>query len=620
MHFLPVPSPYLSGHKNSNQQYINTTRSIRVLLTLSIIALITLLSSCAQQAQTPTKLKLPTDTHSEAKNRGQNETKPQKASITSPRSFSADTLYTLLVAEVAGNREHYHLALANYYNQAVRTKDAGVAARTTHIARYLNARPVALSSAKLWVELEPSNLEAQLAATVELTLAGDVKDALAHAESVLALGGDAPLQPLAITATSQSELTLQLIPKFRRLTEQYPHNSEVALGLAILLKSSKNYQEALSITRRVQRQQPKLFDAPLLLSHLLIDLERRDEARTLLEDLLKIHPQASRLRLQYARLLIREDLTLARQQFAELVKQRPQDGNMILSLALIQLETGHIDEAQPLFERLLELEQHESAANYALGRINEQRGNIPLAVDHYRRVDTDGEYMTAITRGTGLLLASGDPQTANSWFNELRQRHNNKAKQFYLLEAKLLHKFAFHREARILLSQALEEYSNNQQLIYAHAMASEQLGEYSEFEAGLRKLLLHEPNNASLLNTLGYNLLADDSRLEEARQLIGRALELSPEDPAIIDSMGWAQYRLGNHQEAVKLLRKAMQQLPNHEIAAHLGEALWAQGNRKQALAVWKQGLKLNPESKIIPETMQRLKGEQNLDQQISER
>ncbi|WP_226665924.1 tetratricopeptide repeat protein [Microbulbifer aggregans] len=535
------------------------------------------------------------------------------------KPFPIETFYTLLVAEVAGNRQQYDLALANYYFQAERTQDAGVAARATRIARFLNARRAALRSARLWVELEPDNPDAQLAATAELTLAGEVDDALTHAKRALKLGGDAPLQSVAATAISNEETAIKLLPEFRQLSQMYPGNHEASLALAMLLRENKQLEEALKISRQVQEQDPSLLDAPLLESHILIDMGRQKEARHLLEGLVALYPKESRLRLQYARLLIREDLELAQQQFIELVKQRPNDGNLILSLALIQYETKQLDKAKPLLERLLAIEEHESAAHFYLGNIDEQNNDFRGAVTHYRLVRPGSDYVQAITRGTELLAANGQLQEADAWFSELRDRHPGQQEQFYLLQSELLNKYNHLQQAQTVLASALEKDDSSSRLIYAHAMASEQLGDIENFELGLRKLLSRDPDNANLLNTLGYKLLSYDDRLDEALVLITKALALSPDDPAIIDSMGWAQFRLGNHAEAVKYLQQALQLLDDHEIAAHLGEALWATGEHQQAMQIWERGLKQNPESTIIPEAMQRLKDQQRLEQHVTE-
>ncbi|WGL16446.1 tetratricopeptide repeat protein [Microbulbifer bruguierae] len=535
------------------------------------------------------------------------------------RPFPIDTFYTLLVAEVAGNREQYDLALANYYFQAEQTKDAGVAARATRIARFLNARRAALRSAQLWVELEPDNPDAQLAATAELTLAGELDKALKHAELALDMGADAPLQSVAATAVDSEELATKVLPEFRRLSQKHPHNPEVTLALAMVLRANNNHEEALRLTKQVQEQDPSLLDAPLLQSHILIDMGREQEARQLLENLVALYPKESRLRLQYARLLIRDDLELAQQQFKELVKQNPSDGNLMLSLALIQYETKQFDDAKRLLEALLEKEEHESAAHFYLAGIAEQSGDLQQAVTHYRMVRPGSDYVPAITRGTTLLVANGDLEEAQSWFDELRQRHPGQKEQFYLLQSELLTKYESPQEAQRLLSDAVKANEDSNRLIYAYAMISEQLGDIENFELCLRKLLSRDPDNANLLNTLGYKLLSYDDRLDEALVLITKALEQSPDDPAIIDSMGWAQHRLGNHSVAVEYLQKAMSMLKDHEIAAHLGEALWALGDRQQAMQVWEQGLQINPESKLIPEAMQRLQDQKRLEQHVTE-
>ncbi|GAA5444165.1 beta-barrel assembly-enhancing protease [Microbulbifer sp. NBRC 101763] len=536
-----------------------------------------------------------------------------------PRAFPIDTFYTLLVAEVAGIREQYDVALANYYHQAEVTKDAGVAERATRIARFLNARQAALRSAQLWVELEPDNADAQLALTAELTLAGELSEAMVHAEQALKLGGKAPLQSLAATAIGREKLDDRIRAEFARLARAYPNNDEVALAHAMVLRATEQYNQALVVVRRIQESHPDQLDAPLLQSHLLVDLGKRREAIELLEKLVSVHPNETRLRLQYARLLIREDLALARQQFAELVKQRPEDGNLILSLALIQYETNQLDLAKPLLDKLLELEQHESAAHFYLGGLAEKRGEIATAVKHFRQVEPGNDYVEAITKGTKLLATSGKHDENEKWFTKLRQQHPRQEEHFFLMEVELLRKNDEPLKALERVEQGLKVMSGSGRLMYTRALLNDQLGNATAFEHDLRSLLERDPENATVLNALGYKLIDDDARLQEAFELISKALKLEPEDPAIIDSMGWVQYRLGNFSAAEKYLRQAMDKLPDHEIAAHLGEVLWVQGDREGALKIWRDGMKLNPQSKIIPAAMKRLQIKETLEQHASD-
>lgn len=606
-----------------------TLTGAAILLLGSLLA-----SSCAQQQpdneaallpEAPSATEQPQATESSTAS----ETMPVQAASgasrapaeesTPVRPFPIETLYTLLVAEVAGNREQFDVALANYYHQAQSTRDAGIAARATRIARFLNARRAALRSAQLWAELEPDEPEAQLTATAELTLAGELDPALVHAEKAMELGGDAPLQSLAATAVSNPKLVERITPEFRRLAEKYPNNGEAALAHAMMLRAAEQYDDALAIVRRVQEQHPMMLDAPLLESHLLADLEREDEALALLEQMVAAYPQETRIRLQYARLLVNRDLEQAQEQFTTLVEQRPGDGNLILSLALIRMESDDFAAAEPLLEKLLTLGQHESAAHFYLGTIAEKNRDPLRAAAHYRKVEPGNDYMQAITRGTELLAAVGKSNENQQWFAELRQRHPEQSEHFFVIEANLLRKYDRAPDALTLLNQALEQHPGSGRLIYVQSLIHEQQGNVEAFEKGVRQLLARDPDNATLLNALGYKLLDDDGRLEEALQLITRALELEPDDPAIIDSMGWVQYRLGNHAEAIRYLEQALEKLPDHEIAAHLGEVLWMQGNRERAMQVWQQGLEINPDSEIIPAAMDRLKNKKPLEQHVSD-
>ncbi|MEW5248132.1 tetratricopeptide repeat protein [Microbulbifer sp. 2201CG32-9] len=583
---------------------ISTAAGKVVSIRLAGAVLSFLLSSCAPVGQAPA----PEDTAVAPAPPPPQNTKAEPASSeVRERPFPIETLYTLLVAEVAGSREQYDLALANYHHQAEYTRDAGIAARATRIARFLNARRAALSSARLWAELEPDEAEAHLTAAAELTLAGDLDSALVHAERALELGGNAPLQSLAAAAVSNRAVAERVIPEFARLALRYPANPEALLAHAMLLRATEQYQPALAIARGVREQHPLLMDAPLLESRILADQGDRQQALRLLEQLVDRYPDKTRPRLQYARLLIHEDLDLARQQFATLVKQRPDDGGLILSLALIRYETGDLAGSKPLFQRLLQLQQHQSAAHFYLGGIEAKNDNALEAVSHYRAVEPGNDYLKAISRGTELLAAAGLDDRNNDWFNELREDHPEQAEHFYLLQANLLRKYDRHRAALELLDRALASHPQSGRLLYIRALVNEHLGYDAEFEQGIRGLLQRDPDNATLLNTLGYKLSQDDARLDEASSLIRRAFALRPDDPAIIDSMGWIEYRLGNYPAAVEHLQRALEKYPDHEIAAHLGEVLWMQGNREQAMEVWQKGLQLNPNSQLIPAAIERL-------------
>ena len=138
-------------------------------------------------------------------------------------------------------------------------------------------------------------------------------------------------------------------------------------------------------------------------------------------------------------------------------------------------------------------------------------------------------------------------------------------------------------------------------------MLAEKLGRFAEMERSLRRVIEIEPNNAHAHNALGYSLADRNERLPQAKELIEKALGLLPNDPFILDSLGWVEFRLGNTAEAVRLLRNAMQLRADAEIAAHLGEVLWFMGEREEALRILRQAHTLQPDSETLQSTLQRL-------------
>jgi tetratricopeptide (TPR) repeat protein len=163
-----------------------------------------------------------------------------------------------------------------------------------------------------------------------------------------------------------------------------------------------------------------------------------------------------------------------------------------------------------------------------------------------------------------------------------------------------------YSDAMDVYGTALDIVPGNTDLLYARALAAEKVGRIDILEEDLKAILVTEPNNAHALNALGFTLADQTDRYEEAYDYLKRAIEIMPDDPAIIDSYGWINYRLGNYEEAIRLLRNALSRFNDGEIAAHLGEVLWVSGNREEAKIVWQKALKKSPDDSLLQEIMDR--------------
>ncbi|WP_137888818.1 tetratricopeptide repeat protein [Pseudomonas sp. 2FE] len=529
-------------------------------------------------------------------------------------SFSQETLFALLSAELAGQRNRFDIALGNYVQQANATQDAGVAERGFRIAEYLGADQAALDTALIWAKNAPSSLDAQRAAAIQLARAGRYDESMTYMETVLQGQGDTHFDFLALSAAeTDPDTRAGLLQSFDRLLLKYPDNGQLLFGKALLLQQDGHPDTALKL---LEDQPAGTHDvAPLLLrARLLQGLKRGDEALPLLEKGIKQHPDDKRLRLAYARLLVEQErLDDAKSEFATLVQQFPDDDDLRFSLALVCLEAEAWQEAIAYLEELVERNSHVDAAHFNLGRAYEELGNKDSALIEYGLVGPGNDYLPAQLRQSEILFDSGRGAEASKHLATARDSQPDYAIQLYLIETEALSKREQYDAAWRVIQQALEQFPDDLNLLYTRSMLAEKRNDLGQLEKDLRFILAREPDNAMALNALGYTLADRTTRYAEGKALIEQAHQLSPDDPAILDSLGWANFRLGNLDEAERLLRQALERYPDAEVAAHLGEVLWANGKQREARQVWASALKEQPDNSILRGTLLRLTGSEKL-------
>lgn len=523
------------------------------------------------------------------------------------RPFPADSFYDLLVAEFALRRGDYELALNNYLQQSRATHDSGVIARTARLAEFLKADRAALDAAQLWVSQEPDDMEAQFTLASELAKAQRPLEAMAPMTKVLDAGTKANFAIIAAAALQQSEaVQTQLLDEFNALLATHKDNVELMTGKALLLQQRGQKDEALALVRKVLDIAPDETHAIIIEAKLLEEMGRSSEAFARLQQMVDQNPYNRRLRLQYARLLTQSDMDKAREQFAILVAQSPGDGDMLLSLALVSKETGAIDDAEQYFRKLLLMNQHTSEAHFYLGQITEQRGDRSSAIKEYADIPPGPNFFPALGRIIELYLATNNSEAARQYLHDLRERYPQHAVRLYLTEADLLMQLKDYQAGTQLLTEALKKYPAQPNLLYSRSTFSERRHDLALLEKDLRAILNKDPDNVVALNALGYSLADQTKRYDEAHVLIQKALAQKPDDPAIMDSMGWVEYRLGNMQTAREWLEKAYAAYPDPEVAAHLGEVLWQAGSEKRALEIWQKALLDAPESEMVRATVKR--------------
>ncbi|WP_339532570.1 tetratricopeptide repeat protein [Pseudomonas mucidolens] len=537
---------------------------------------------------------------------------PEKPKVYS--SFSEETVFSLLSAELAGQRNRFDIALDNYVTQAINTQDPGISERAFRIAEYLGADQAALDTSMIWAKNAPDDLEAQRAAAIQLARAGRYDDSMFYMEKVLQGKGDTHFDFLALSAADTDQDTRDgLMKSFDRLLQKHPSNSQLVFGKALLLQQDDEAEAALKL---LEKNPPEAGEvAPLLLrARLLQSLNRGKEALPLLQKSIKQYPDDKRLRLTYARMLVEQDrMEDAKVEFASLVQQYPDDDELRYSLALVCLEAKAWQEAKSYLEELIARESHVDSAHLNLGRIAEELDDPQGALIEYAKVGPGNDYLPAQLRQADILMSNGRTDEAEKRLAAAREDQPDYAIQLYLIQAETLSANNQGDRAWKILAQALLQYPDDLNLLYTRAMLAEKRNDLAQMEKDLRLIIKRDPDNAMALNALGYTLSDRTTRYAEAKVLIEQAHRINPEDPAVLDSLGWVNYRLGNLVEAERLLRQALERFPDQEIAAHLGEVLWAQGKQREARQIWGKFLKEQPESPILRSTIKRLTGSETL-------
>jgi tetratricopeptide (TPR) repeat protein len=522
------------------------------------------------------------------------------------KNFEEDELYELLVAEVAGFRQDYEIALDTYVNIATLTRDPGVATRAAMLAAYLQRDEVALSLAKIWAEEDPDNIDAHRFIADLLMRVGDLEGAIAHMEEIKRLGGLANFEIFAYQVANLGDGDrTTLLAAISRMLEADDQDEQLLFSKAVLLEQNGDYEEALAIADRLLAKK-KNVNVIILKVNALKDQDRNPDVVTFLEEMLIELPENRRLRLFYARFLFEtDDLDGSRAQYELVLKDAPSDGDVLFALALIAFEQKDDVEAERHLLEMVRWSRRVGEAHFYLGSIAERRNDLAQAIREYKQVGTGYEFLPAQSRIASIMIEQGRVQEARDYLARLRAEEPERRDQLIMVEAQLLSERSLRDEVFDLLDTSLAEDPKNIDLLYFRAMTGEKFGDLSILERDLRAIITIQPGNADALNALGYTLTDRTDRHEEALALIERALAINPSEAAFIDSLGWALYRLENFTESVAHLRKALELFPNDEVAAHLGEVLWVMGERLEANEVWRKALELAPQSEILKKIIQ---------------
>jgi tetratricopeptide (TPR) repeat protein len=526
-----------------------------------------------------------------------------------PKSeLDPDLVYAVLVAEIAARRGDMPTAFKHYLYAAQLSRDPKMAELAVRAGLTADDNAAAEEGLNFWLKLTPDSVTGhQLAALLRIK-ANDREGALTHLARLVDLG-----KSDAANGYNQAVAILGRVPDasarvalMRSLVEMHPGSADAQQALATIAAGAGETDVAADAARRASDLRPGWSAPRTFLVKLLISQGKRDDARAILEELVTENPDDQALSTLYGQLLVEEkDYAKARDVFERLLKAQADSAETLFAAGVLALELDDLDAARAHFERLYRVGERRDDATYYLGQVEERAKRPEAAIEWYSKSGGANELESQV-RIAVLRAQAGEVDRAREMVQQLRDRAPDEARSLYAVESEILDQAGRPEEAMAVYGEGLKAFPDDPDLLYGRAMYAIKRDRLDLAEVDLKLILAANPDHADALNALGYSLADRTDRYTEALGYIEHAIKLKPDEPAIQDSMGWVQYKLGRPDLALDYLQRAFKEMDDGEIAAHLGEVLWALGRQDEARAVWEGALKTHADHPYLKTVVER--------------
>ncbi len=568
---------------------------------LSVISII-LLGSCAVETEKPSPAEVVVP-QKVSFVEASTEVKLEKSGLPPLEAKTAidpDVMYLMLAAELAMQRQQFGLAYEAYMELAKRVKDQRFAEQAAKMALQIKDSRKTTDAISAWMNQEPKNVTAKKVAALNALRGNDKKIAAKELNALLTTEPDnfenALLELSNILQKEGKEKfvydTLEVLAT--KTTSSKPIIYFVQSLLSIQMKNNVQAEKKIEQTLILKPD----WEHPLLIqAQLALMANNFLGAKTLLNTAILKHPNNPAFKKLLAQMLIKTtEYEAAAELYQALITQTPSDGENYIALALINLQLNRDTNAETILKTLAEKAEWASQANFYLGKIEEKRNNTEAAVVMFDKVKDGGFELDAGVSIINLLAKDRKYADIDLRLDVLVKKFPAQKLRFVLMQASLYNQQNQAEKAFSLLSETLLQMPDEKDLLYTRALVAEHLGKLDLLESDLKRILTKDANNSEALNALGYTLLSDKKRIAEAEKYLQRAIKLQPNEPVIMDSFGWLQFKLGNYLQAVKYLQLAYEKQNSGEIAAHLCEVLWMMNKKEDAQKLLDEALKASPD------------------------
>ncbi|MDO9366158.1 MAG: tetratricopeptide repeat protein [Methylotenera sp.] len=529
--------------------------------------------------------------------------------------LSAEFIYKYLVGEIAGQRGEIGMSGAIFYELAKTERDPRLAERAAKIAAFGNVPGLAVPAIKLWVELDADSTEAQQAATEMLIATGKLNEAEPYLAKLLSkeenrASGFLYLNGILSRSTDKAGV-LHLV---QSLAKPYPDLAEAQFAVAQAAWIANQDTVALKALNNAEELHPGWHVAALLKGQVLYR-QSPQAALDCYREFLSNHPDANEVRINLAKLLVNQkQYDAAKKEYPAILEYAQNStaknsAEVTVIVGLLSFQSADYLAAEHYFKLALTQDFKESDQLYIyLGQAAEKQHHDADAIDWYKKVSADSRHLEAQISLANVIARTQSVDKAIELLDAVEDLNAEQQIIVIQTQAALLAKAKRNVDAFELLDKTVKNLPNTPDLVYDYALAAERVQKFDLMESELRRAIAEKPDFAAAYNALGYSFADRNIRLNEAIKLIEKALSLSPNDHYMLDSLGWAHYRKGNLNKAIKYLQQAYDINPDPEIAAHLGEALWQKGQYDQAKKIWAEALITHPDNEVLISTANKFK------------
>ncbi len=570
---------------------------------LSVITFV-FLNSCAESPVKPSAAEGAVASVKIAPAKGKTQQKELKTSI------DPDVLFTLLMAEIAGQRGQYDIALEGYLEAARRTHEPKFAERAAMIAMYMKNSNKTSEAVALWLHQDPRSQAARKIAALFALRAGDKKAATEQLNALLVVdpvGFESAVLELASVLQKEGKINA-VYDSLDALSVQHPDQAIIYFiqSLLAVQKNDKNLAE-IKINQAL-KVRPGWDKALIFQAQIAVFSGDLNKAKALLKEASLKYPDNSKIKKMLAQVLIKsENYEEAIEVYQKIISADPKDLESQFAMGLVSLQLNQDDQAEDIFKKLLEQSEWQYQSMFYLGKIEEKRGHMKKALAWFDKV-TDGPFVfDASISAISLLEKDKQLNEASLRLTLLQAKFPKQKLRLLLVQAELYNQQKQYEKAFNLLTKALIDFPDQKELLYTRALMAERVNKPDVVEADLKKILAMDPNNVEALNALGYTLLSKSNRYAEAEKYLQQALKFAPGEAVVIDSYGWLQFKLGNNERALGYLQQAYEKQQENEIAAHLAEVLWALGRKDEAKKLFNKAIKDAPDDEYLLDFQRRI-------------